>query len=386
MTEGLPPHPGQQPGHVPGDDLATRVARLLHHRKAGLALGDPVVPPVVLSTTFHLPQAQGAPHYYARGGTPTWDAVEAQLSLLEEAETVIFPSGMGAISAALTVCLRAGATVMIPADGYYVTRLFARDVLAPYGVTVREVATTAFATADFTGVDVVYLETPSNPGLEVVDIRAVVARARAAGARVIADNTTMTPLLQRPLDLGCDLVVAADTKAPAGHSDALFGHVAGRDPRLMARIREFRRQTGNVPGPFEAFLVHRGLETLELRLSRMCASAAVIAERLAAHPRIRGLRYPGLPGDPSHAVARAQMAGFGFLLGFELEGEAEAEAFLAACPLIEQATSFGGVHTAAERRARWGDAVAPGFLRLSVGIEPVAPLWAAISAALARGR
>ncbi len=365
------------------DDLAARVARLLHHRKDGLALGDPVVPPVVLSTTFHLPSVQGAPHYYSRGGTPTWDAVEAQLSLLEDAETVIFPSGMAAISAALTVCLRAGAAVVIPSDGYYVTRLFARDVLAPYGVTVREVATRDMAAADFTGVDLVYLETPSNPGLEVVDIRAVAARAQAAGARVIADNTTMTPLLQRPLDLGCDLTVAADTKAPAGHSDALFGHVAGRDPRLMARIREFRRQSGSVPGPFEAFLVHRGLETLELRLSRMCATAAMVAERLAAHPRVRGLRYPGLPGDPSHAVTRTQMANGGFLIAFELEGEAEAEAFLAACPLIDRATSFGGVHSAAERRARWGDAVAPGFLRLSVGIEPAEVLWAAILQALA---
>ncbi len=364
------------------DDIAARVARLLHHRKAGLSPGDPVVPPVVLSTTFHLPQAQGASHYYGRSGSPTWDSVEAQLSLLENAETVIFPSGMAAISAALLVTLRAGATVVIPSDGYYVTRLFGRDVLAAYGVTVREVPTVDLAAADFAGVDVVYLETPSNPGLDVADIRAVAARARAAGARVIADNTTMTALLQRPLDLGCDLVVAADTKAPAGHSDALFGHVSGRDSVLMERIREFRRQSGAVPGPFEAFLVHRGLETLELRLSRMCATARMIAERLAGDRRVRGLRYPGLAGDPAHEIARRQMADFGFLIGFELADEAVAEAFLAACPLIDQATSFGGVHSAAERRARWGDRVAPGFIRLSVGIEPAETLWPAIAAAL----
>ncbi len=364
------------------EDQGARFAQMLHYRKSELELGDPVVAPISLATTFHLPQAQGAAHIYGRSGQPTWDAVETQLTLLEEAETVAFPSGMAAIMAALMVTLKAGARLVIPSDGYYVTRLLSRDVLTTYGVLVEDIPTQEMELADFTGVDVVYIETPSNPGLDVVDIAAVAAKARAAGAMVIADNTTMTPLLQRPLDLGCDLVVAADTKAPAGHSDALFGHVAGRDPVLMARIREWRRQTGAVPGPFEAYLVHRGLETLEIRLERMCASAQIIAERLVAHPRVTGLRFPGLPGDPSHAIAARQMSGFGFLIGFELEGEAEAEAFLARCPLIEQATSFGGVHSAGERRARWGDNVAPGFIRLSVGIEPVEALWAEIALAL----
>ena len=216
----------------------------------------------------------------------------------------------------------------------------------------------------------------------------LVARAHAAGALVIADNTTMTPLLQRPLDLGADLVVAADTKAPAGHSDALFGHVAGRDANLMARIREWRRQSGAVPGPFEAYLVHRGIETLEVRLARMCESAAVIAARLAEHPAVTGLRYPGRAADPAHAVARRQMVNGGFLIGFELADEDTAEAFLTKCPLIEQATSFGGVHTAAERRARWGDAVAPGFFWCAAqggyGIQTSAAMGEAC-AALARG-
>jgi cystathionine gamma-lyase len=363
-------------------DTDARIARLLHHRKAGLALGEPVVPPISVATTFHLPQAQGAAHYYGRSGQPTWDAVEAQLAILEAAEVVSFPSGMAAITAALVSCLKAGAKVMIPSDGYYVTRLLGRDLLQVYGVEVVQIPTLEMETADFTGFQVIYIETPSNPGLDVVDIATIAARAHADGALVIADNTTMTPLLQRPLDLGADLVVAADTKAPAGHSDALFGHVAGRDANMMARIREWRRQSGSVPGPFEAYLVHRGLETLEVRLSRMCASAAVIAERLAAHPKVRGLRYPGLPGDPSRKAVGAQMENGGFLIGFDLGGEVAAEAFLARCPLIEQATSFGGVHTAAERRARWGDAVADGFIRLSVGVEPVETLWAAMDTAL----
>lgn len=364
------------------DENSLRAARLLHHRKAGLALGEPVVPPISVATTFHLPEAQGATHYYGRSGQPTWDAVEGQLQILEDAEVVAFPSGMAAITAALVTCLKAGAKVMLPSDGYYVTRLLGRDLLKVYGVEVVQIPTLEMATADFSGFQVIYIETPSNPGLDTVDIAAMAARANAAGARVIVDNTTMTPLLQRPLDLGADLVVAADTKAPSGHSDALFGHVAGRDANLMARVREWRRQSGSVPGPFEAYLVHRGIETMELRLERMCASASVIAERMAGHKAVTSLRYPGLAGDPSHWAVGAQMVNGGFLIGFTLADAEVAEAFLARCPLIEQATSFGGTHTAAERRARWGDAVPEGFIRLSVGIEPVEVLWQAIDAAL----
>lgn len=363
-------------------DSEARVARMLHHRNAGLQPGDPVAPPLVPASTFHLPGGDLPRHSYGRAGQPGWDLVEEQLAVLEAAEVAAFPSGMAAITAALFACLKAGDRVVIPADGYYVTRLLAQ-VLGTFGVTASEVPTAGYAEAEFAGAALVYVETPSNPGLDVVDIAEVAARAHAAGALVVVDNTTMTPLLQRPLDLGADLVVAADTKAPAGHSDVLFGHVAGRDPGLMGRVRDWRRISGSIPGPFEAWLVHRGIETLEVRLARMCASARVIAERLAAHPRLRGLRYPGLPADPSHAVARRQMADFGFLIGFELEGRSEAEAFLAACPFLVQATSFGGTHSSAERRARWGDAVAPGFLRLSVGIEPLEPLWQGIALALA---
>ncbi|MEZ5797504.1 MAG: cystathionine gamma-lyase [Paracoccaceae bacterium] len=363
-------------------ETEARAAGLLHHRKPGLSQGDPIVPPIAASATFHLPHVQAGGQFYGRNGNPTWDAVEAQLAILEEAEVAAFPSGMAAIAAGLFATLKAGDRLVIPADGYYVTRVLSEGFLEPLGIEVAELPTKDYAVADFTGAAVVYLETPSNPGLDVIDIAAVAARASAAGARVIADNTTMTPYLQRPLDLGADLVVAADTKAPAGHSDVLFGHVAGRDAGLMSRVRDWRRMAGAIPGPFEAFLVHRGLETLELRLERMCASAAQIAERLAAHAKVSGLRYPGLAGDPSHAVVGGQMANGGFLIGFQLADAGGAEAFLSRCPLIEQATSFGGTHTAGERRARWGDAVPEGFIRLSVGIEPAEALWAAIASAL----
>jgi len=260
--------------------------------------------------------------------------------------------------------------------------VLATGFLAPLGIRVDQIPTRDFASADFSGAKVVYIETPSNPGLDVIDIADVVARAHAAGALVIADNTTMTPLLQRPLDLGADLVVAADTKAPGGHSDALFGHVAGRDAGRMGRVCDWRRLSGAVPGGMEAWLIHRGLETLEVRLARMCASAGTIAARLATHPAVQSLRYPGLPGDSSHAIAKRQMAGFGFLIGVTLRDADAAEGFLARCRYMVRATSFGGTHTSGERRARWGDAVPEGFLRLSIGIEPVEALWSAMADAL----
>jgi len=228
----------------------------------------------------------------------------------------------------------------------------------------------------------VFLETPANPGLDICDIAAISAAAHSAGAIVVADNTTMTPYGQRPLDLGADIVVAADTKAPNGHSDVLFGHVASRDDKVIAATKEWRKLSGAIPGPFEAWLVHRGLETLEVRFDRMCSSAETIARRLKDHPKVKALRFPGLEDDPSHNLARVQMNRFGFLIALTLESEAAAENFIDGCALIQPATSFGGVHTSAERRARWGDAVAPGFVRLSVGCEPVEELWAELERAL----
>ena len=260
--------------------------------------------------------------------------------------------------------------------------MLTRPTLTPMGVDVQFLAARDYAAADFAGASVVYVETPTNPFLDMVDIADVAARARAVGAKVIVDNTTMTPLLQRPLDLGADVVVAADTKAPAGHGDVLFGHVAGRDTGLMMRVSDWRRMSGAIPSPFDAWLVHRGLETLELRLTRMCENAGEIARRLQGHKALTALRYLGLPDDRDHALAQRQMAGFGFLIGMTFAEEGQAERFLSRCPMIQQATSFGGVHTSGERRARWGDSVPLGFVRLSVGIEPIEPLWVALSSAM----
>lgn len=358
-----------------------RIARMLHARDK-LAPGEPLAPPIVPASSFHLPgDPAAAPFQYGRFHNPSWDAAEHALSILEDAPVVSFPSGMAAIAAVLHTRLRAGDRVLLPSDGYYTTRALTERFLAPLGVSFDLRATRGFLDGGFAGYRLVWVETPSNPGLDVCDIAAVAAGVHAEGATLAVDNTTLTPLGQRPLDLGADIVVAADTKAPGGHADVLFGHVASRDKALLDAVRDWRKLSGAIPGPFEAWLVHRGLETLELRFERMCANALEIARRLAVHKATCRVRHPGLGNDPSHAIARKQMAKFGSLVGVEFADAETAERFIA-CRFVRPSTSFGSVHTSAERRARWGDAVAPGYVRLSVGCEPLEALWAAMEEAL----
>jgi cystathionine gamma-lyase len=366
----------------PRDALAERFARLLHHTTKTTQNNAAFGPPIVNTSIYALPPQPSGTYQYARWGNPTWTALEDALALLEDAETITFPSGMAAIAAVFYSLLKPGERVLLPADGYYTTRICAEKYLAPMGVQVDTCATAALGGTDLAGYRLVMIETPSNPALDLADIADACTRAHAAGAIVAVDNTTMTPLGQRPLDLGADIVVSADTKALNGHSDVLFGHVSSRNPALMAGVRDWRRIVGAIPGPHEAWLVHRGLETLEVRFARMCDSARVIAQRLAGHPKVAALRYPGLASHPQHALAQRQMTSGGALIAVTLADEAATERFIAACPYLRPATSFGGVHSSAERRARWGDAVAPGFVRLSVGCEPTEVLWRGIEAGL----
>jgi cystathionine gamma-lyase len=259
----------------------------------------------------------------------------------------------------------------MPADGYYTARLLAREQLAPLGIEVREVATGRSGLSDLlAGARLVWLESPANPSLDVCDLRAAAAAAHEAGALVAVDNTTATPLGQLPLALGADLSVASDTKALTGHGDLLLGHVAVREAALAERLREWRTRTGAVPGPMEVWLAHRSLTTLDVRLERMCHNAHVIAACLREHPAVQRVRYPGLASDPAHALAAGQMQRFGSVVSFELADADVAQQFLGRCRLVSEATSFGGVHTTAERRARWGgDQVPAGFIRLSAGLE-----------------
>lgn len=364
------------------NDDHKRAAEAAHLRRAGFDKGDPVALPVTPASMFHLPGDPANARQYGRFDNPTWEAVEEWLGHLENAPVVAFPSGMAAISAIFFSLLKTGDRMLLPADGYYTTRVLAERFLAPMGIAVDLRPTAGFATGGFVGYRLVFVETPSNPALDVCDIAAVAKKAHAASAILVADNTTMTPFGQRPLDLGADIIVAADTKAPNGHSDLLFGHLASRKADLVEAAREWRKLSGAIPGPFEAWMLHRGLETLEVRYERMCNSAEILASRLSGHAAVKSVRFPGLKSDPSHDVAAAQMTRFGFLIGLTLKSAETAERFINGCRLIQPATSFGGVHTSAERRARWGDNVAEGFVRLSIGCEPVEELWNALDDAL----
>jgi len=360
------------------------MGEFLHLRGQNLSKGEPIALPLVQSSMYHLPGLPEDFPNYGRVSNPTWTQLEHALAHLEAAPCLCFPSGMAAISAALFATLKAGDRLLVPADGYYVTRILSSQFLAKFGVEVVERDTAEFTTGGFDGFSVVFLETPSNPGLDLLDLTAIASAVRDAGGITICDNTTLTPLGQRPLDYGVDIVVSSDTKSMAGHSDALMGHVATRNPEIFNAVEEWRKFSGCIPGPQEAWLLHRGLETLDVRYDRMCNSAALLAERLAKHPAVKSIRFPGLENDPAHALAKTQQIRFGFLISFTLETEAQAEEFINSCALLRPATSFGGVHSSAERRARWGDAVDPAFIRLSVGCEPVEELWQAFSEALER--
>ncbi|MEV5593470.1 cystathionine gamma-lyase [Streptomyces sp. NPDC052496] len=360
--------------------------------RAGLPVAEayePSLPGPVFAAHYHLPGDATGPYTYGRESNPTWTRLESAIGELESpdapAQTVSFASGMAAISAVLFSCLRNGDAVVLPDDGYQLLPAV-RERLESYGVEVRTAPTAGDAQLDvLDGARLLWIETPSNPGLDVCDVRRLAAAAHARGVLVAVDNTLATPLGQRPLDLGADFSVASGTKALTGHGDVLLGYVTTRDAALADSVRMWRKTVGAIPGPMEAWLAHRSLATLALRVRQQSAGALALAEALRARPEVTGLRHPGLPTDPAHEIALRQMreGRFGNVVSFTLPGRAHAERFLAALTLVDDATSFGGVRSSAERRGRWGgDAVPEGFIRFSVGVEESADLIADVTAAL----
>ncbi|MGY1847308.1 cystathionine gamma-lyase [Blastococcus sp. SYSU DS1021] len=354
------------------------------------APGEPMRPSPVFAAPFHLgdqPPRAGGNDAYARTEHPTLRHFESAVGELDGGRCLSFATGMAALTAAVLAPTRSGDRVVLPSDGYYTTRLLAAEELARFGIEVQYVPTPEIgrvaADGGLAGARMVLLETPSNPQLDVCDIAAVAAAAHAAGALVAVDNTTATPLGQRPLALGADLTVGSDTKALTGHSDVLLGHVTVTDEELYAAVKGFRDRTGSTPGPFEAWLGHRSMSTLDLRLARQAANAAAVAELLAGHPAVTNLRWPWREGDPSFALAARQMLRPNGVVSAELADETAVARLLAESRLWAAATSFGGVHSTIDRRAQWGgDAVPAGFVRLSCGIEDTADLVADLSHAL----
>jgi cystathionine gamma-synthase len=352
-------------------------------------VGGPLNPPVVFASTYigtHDPA--DAELGYGRDGNPTWQALEDALGALEGGRAVTFASGMAATHAVLEQ-VRAGAVVVLPRHCYLGVSAAVDQRAARLGWTIRrvDVADTTQVLAAADGADLVWIESPTNPAMEICDLPEIGGRLADSPARLVVDNTFATPLLQRPLESGADLVLHAATKMIAGHSDVLLGAVVTQtsDEETFLALRVARRDFGGVPGPMEAYLALRGLRTLPLRLAQAQASAQLLAERLAGHPRVGRVRFPGLPTDPGHATARRTMAGFGSIISIELADAATADAFVDGCSLWVFATSLGGVESSLERRRRWpGElpSVPEGLVRLSVGIEHVEDLWDDLSQAL----
>lgn len=370
------------------DDLPENLAPASLAVAAGRPAREPGAPvnlPPVLSSTY----AAGGPVSYARVGNPTWTALEDVLARLEGpgSQALAFASGMAAI-AAVADLVDIGGTIVGQQIAYSGTRGLLGRWAQSGRIRLREAAPTTGALVDALagGAQLCWVETPTNPTLDVIDIAEVARAARQAGALVVVDSTFATPLGQRPLDLGADIVVHSATKYLSGHSDVLLGAVVSRDPDLVHRIGQNRIMGGGIPGPMEAWIALRGLRTFPLRWERACANALVLAQRCAEHPAVARVRHLGLPGDPGHALARAQMTSFGAIVSIELHGGAEAaEAVAAGTRLWLHATSLGGVESTLERRRRWPEEspeVPDGLLRLSVGIEDVDDLWADLSGAL----
>jgi len=349
--------------------------------------GAPLNPPVHFTSTYAAGPDVDATVGYGRDGNPTWTALEDAVGALEGGAALTFSSGMAASQAVLEL-VEPGAVVVLPHACYLGVAAAVDARAARYGWTVRrvDVADTEAVLAAAVGADLVWLESPTNPTLEVADLPRI-GQELGEQVRVVVDNTFATPLLQRPLDHGASLVVHSMTKALSGHSDILLGAVVARsdDPETLAALTEVRHSFGAIPGPMEAYLSLRGLRTLPLRLGRAAENAQVLAERLAGHPAVQRVRFPGLTDDPGHERASRTMAGFGSLISIELVDAATADALVAGCRLWVFTTSLGGVESTLERRRRWPgelESVPEGLVRLSVGIEHVEDLWADLAQAL----
>ena len=379
------------------------------------APGQPLNVPLVLASNFRTGSPDAPVTEYSRdGGTPTWHALEAAVGALEGGAAVAFASGMGAATAMLDL-VPVGARVVVPTDSYSGVRALLFDGAAQGRwqvdqVDITDTATTVAAVAGGSAgadgggfgvgggaadrgggrggskpAELLWLESPTNPLIDVADLTALCRAGREAGALVVVDNTFATPLGQRPLALGADLVLHSATKFIGGHSDLLTGIAVARSAALAARLVRRRQLAGATPGALEAFLALRGLRTLPVRLARAQESAGVLAARLLEHPAVERVRYPGLADDPGHALAARQMNGFGAMLSFEVRGgAAAADAVCAALQVVTNATSLGGVESTIERRSKLAgqEHIPPGLLRFSVGVEHVEDLWDDLSAAL----
>lgn len=379
------------------DDLtdAGFATRCVHGAGPADPVTGAVVPGISVASTFAQDGVGGIRGYeYARSGNPTRTALETHLAALEgAAHGFAFASGLAAEDALLRL-VGPGDHVLLSNDAYGGTVRLATKVHGPAGTLVDTADLTdlaALAAAWRPSTRVLWVETPTNPLLHVVDIEAVCAFARERGAITVVDNTFATPALQQPLSLGADVVVHSTTKYLGGHSDVVGGFVATSSDDLAERIGFLQNAAGAVPGPFDCYLVHRGARTLALRMDRHCSSAEAVATLLVDHPAVAEVRWPGLPDHPGHAVAARQMSGFGGMVSFRLAaGEGAAVAVCGRTKVFTLAESLGAVESLIEHPGRMTHSSVAGttsevpadLVRLSVGIEDPADLLADLAQAL----
>ena len=336
-------------------------------------------PPIALNSTFH----EGGPIGYGRYGNETWSALEDAISTLEGGKTLLFSSGMAAISAVFSL-LPEGSVVVAANNGYQGTTTLLKKLHESEKLKVRFVnlANTDETVAAIPGAQMLYLESPLNPLLEIIDLPKLIAAGKAAGCGVAVDNTLATPLLQNPLALGADIVIHSVTKYLSGHSDLILGSLSTNDSALYNRLEQSRRYGGAIAGPFEAWIALRGVRTFALRMQRSQENALELATRLSKDGRVAKVRYPGLPTDAYHQMAKSFMKGFGAMISFDVNGTADqVDLMCNSSRLITNATSLGGVESIWERRRRWATesaSVPENLIRFSVGIENVDDLWADI--------
>lgn len=339
--------------------------------------------PISLNSTFVAGGAIG----YGRYGNETWTALEVAIAALEGGKTLTYSSGMAAVTAVFST-LAVGAKVVASNQGYsgvmtLLGNLSATKKLNPQFVSIAD---TAEVIAALDGADLLWIESPTNPSLDVADMPTLIKEAKSRGITVAVDNTFATALTQQPILMGADIVMNSVTKYLAGHSDVVLGSLSTNNPELFKAVEDARKFNGSIPGPFEAWLALRGIRTFPLRFQRASENALEIATRLSAHPLVTRVRYPGLPTDPQHAKAKAFMKGFGAIVSFEYDGDgATTDKVCESSKIVTFATSLGGVESLWERRRRWpieSASVPESLIRLSLGCEDVEDLWADIDAAL----
>ena len=344
-------------------------------------------PAIALNSTFHV----GGEIGYGRFGNESWSALEEAISALEGGKTLIYSSGMAAISSVFSL-LPIGGVVVASDHGYQGTTTMLKQMHDDGRLTVKfvDLADTQATLAQLAGCQMLFIESPINPALEIVDLPKLIAAGKAAGCGVAVDNTLATPMIQNPLALGADISIHSVTKYLSGHSDLLLGSTSVMDPALNNRLEQSRRYGGAIAGPFEAWLALRGLRTFSIRMIRAQESAMELAQRLANHPQISRVRYPGLVTDPFHERAKSFMKGFGAIISFEVNATvAQVDQMCDASQLITNATSLGGVESLWERRRRWpseSKSIPENLIRLSVGIENVDDLWADIQSAISAAK